>query len=102
MLLAAGENATGSSFNELAPIDDSKTEKWEACRIRHSNYRNKLGLGHERNLTSWKESGYKLDPDFWAPWKGFRERIRDVLEVSHLRSIVRGFDDRYYRYAELF
>ncbi len=70
---------------------------WIKAKIGHHDYRNDLLLGPRRELTSWQEGGSFTPEDFWMrSRKGLVERVLDTIEISHLRNIKRGFDDRYY------
>lgn len=101
LLTAAEETARADLFIEEAFLVEElgvKTLYKDDLRWRSTQkeYREDLGLGQERKLTSWNEGGYKLYPDFWTPLDNMTQRHREVAEISHLRGITRGFDDRYY------
>ena len=93
--------ATDEMASSVARFEDFATKKkinnWVSCKAGNDNYRDCLGLGDERKLTSRNEADCKLLPDFWTPMPGMTQRVLDVLEIAHLRSVARGMDDRYYR-----
>ncbi|CCU82880.1 DNA repair protein rad8/SNF2 family helicase/hypothetical protein [Blumeria hordei DH14] len=97
MLLAvADETAVPVERLEEVEEEKDKFKAWVRSAEEHTRYRTDLGLGSNRPLTSWLESGWKLLPDFHASTKIFTERVLDCLEIAHLRNVRRGFDDRYY------
>ena len=71
---------------------------WDNCHAKHEDYRQEQGLGSGRPITDWRSTGVFKHPDHWRRgMKGFVERVHDVTDVSHLRGVLRGYDDRYYR-----
>ncbi|CAG8949840.1 hypothetical protein HYFRA_00004167 [Hymenoscyphus fraxineus] len=89
-------------------VDDlEKTRKpprWDACQVNYKSYRHNLGLGEGRPVTSWGSDGYFQLPDFYQRKHNFgmTERVLDTLDISHLRGLLRGYDDRYFfRVTEL-
>ncbi len=71
---------------------------WDKCRADHAKYRRELELGYKRFLTGWGENGSSNPPGSWAsPTSGMTNRVNDYLEIQHLRSMNRGYDDRYMR-----
>lgn len=97
-LLLTAADMVACPFNRIEDLDsDTKDVKWESCKAQMDKYRNDLGLGNSRKLTSWNQAGYKLLPDFWTAMAGMTPRVLDVLEIAHLRCVRRGLDDRYYR-----
>ncbi len=95
--------ATDEMASSVARFEEFATRKkiksWVSCKAGNGKYREALGLGDKRKLTSWNEADYKLLPDFGTPMPRMTQRVLDVLKIAHLRSISRGFDDRYYRYC---
>lgn len=95
--------ATDEMASSVARFEDFATTKkinsWVSCKAGNNKYRDCLGLGDERKLTSWNEADYKLLPDFWTPMPGMTQRVLDVIEIAQLRSVSRGIDERYYRYC---
>jgi hypothetical protein len=89
--------ALNTQSNHLS-IRKRQTTPWERCRIGYHNYRDDNFLGHRRELTDWVNGGSHVLEDFWKrQQKGLSERVLDTLDIAHLRNLVRGFDDRYYR-----
>lgn len=72
---------------------------WNRCKMGHQLYRSALKLGVEHPITKWGPSGSKQLFDYYRTFKGFTERVLDTLDISHLRCIKRGFDDRYWKYV---
>lgn len=71
---------------------------WNTCHARHEEYRHGQGLGIGKPMTHWRSTGNFVHTDFWIRnMCGFVERVHDATDVSHLRGILRGYDDRYYR-----
>ena len=79
---------------------DKKSTPWEACKIGYCNYRHELALGQERKHVKWVNEACFVLPDwFHRNMIGYTESILDTFNVAHLRSLIRGFDDRYYMYV---
>lgn len=99
MLVAAEDDSqpTLSRRTEVLAMADTKATPWVMCKPNHAMYRSINGFGDERNLTYWLDNGFRKSPDHWAYLKGMTDRVADALEISHLRCLVRGFDDRFYR-----
>ncbi|KXN85521.1 hypothetical protein AN958_11224 [Leucoagaricus sp. SymC.cos] len=74
---------------------------WSRCEARHQHARLDEGLGQKRPLTSWDEGGFCKLPDFaWNDWGvGQTERVLDLMEISLLRSSMRGIDPNYKTYS---
>ncbi|KAB8294860.1 hypothetical protein EYC80_006821 [Monilinia laxa] len=69
---------------------------WSTCQSRHEDYRHGQRLGTGKPITDWRSTGVFRHPDHWIrDMKGFVERVHDYTDVSHLRGVVRGYDDRY-------
>ncbi|QSZ36523.1 hypothetical protein DSL72_006403 [Monilinia vaccinii-corymbosi] len=69
---------------------------WSTCQSRHEDYRHAQRLGTGKPITDWRSTGVFRHPDHWVRgMKGFVERVHDYTDVSHLRGVVRGYDDRY-------
>ncbi|KAA8569171.1 hypothetical protein EYC84_000840 [Monilinia fructicola] len=69
---------------------------WSTCQSRHEDYRHGQRLGTGKPITDWRSTGVFRHPDHWVrDMKGFVERVHDYTDVSHLRGVVRGYDDRY-------
>ncbi|ESZ96005.1 hypothetical protein SBOR_3625 [Sclerotinia borealis F-4128] len=69
---------------------------WDTCHARHEDYRHGQGLGTGKPMTDWRSTGIFRHPDHWIrDMKGFVERVHDATDVSHLRGVSRGYDDRY-------
>ncbi|KAF9454298.1 hypothetical protein P691DRAFT_845153 [Macrolepiota fuliginosa MF-IS2] len=75
---------------------DRKTGRtdWGRCESRHQRARLEEALGNKRPLTSWDEGGFCKLPDFaWNDWGvGQVERVWDLMDISLLRSALRGID----------
>ncbi|RAL58577.1 hypothetical protein DID88_003353 [Monilinia fructigena] len=57
----------------------------------------------EKPITDWRSTGVFRHPDHWVRgMKGFVERVHDYTDVSHLRGVVRGYDDRYIRQVQFY
>lgn len=77
-----------------------KSTTWERCKSGHHNYRHDLALGSQRPLTNWVNDGSSTLMDYFRKGaKGYTKRELDSLDVSHLRNLARGIDDRYYKYV---
>ncbi|KAF5361779.1 hypothetical protein D9756_002318 [Leucocoprinus leucothites] len=78
---------------------DRKTGRtdWGRCESRHQRARLEEALGNKRPLTSWDEGGFCKLPDFaWNDWGvGQVERVWDLMDISLLRSAVKGVDPSY-------
>ncbi|KUJ21121.1 uncharacterized protein LY89DRAFT_778739 [Mollisia scopiformis] len=97
LLLSAEETPEAfSQFGDPEIEKRTKRDDWEDCKIKMRRFRDNLALGTGRSLTLWNESGFRAIPDFWTQKNPPLNRILDVLEISHLRGIKRGYDDRYY------
>lgn len=71
---------------------------WATCHARHEDYRHNQCLGNGKPITDWLSTGIFRHPDYWIRnMKGFVERVHDSTDVSHLRGVIRGYDDRYLR-----
>ncbi|KAI9649464.1 hypothetical protein NHQ30_002040 [Ciborinia camelliae] len=69
---------------------------WDTCHARHEDYRHGQGLGTGKPITDWRSTGVFRHLDFWIKgMKGFVERVHDATDISHLRGVSRGYDDRY-------
>jgi hypothetical protein len=79
-----------------------KSTTWERCKSGHHNYRYALSLGSQRPLANWVNEGLYIPLDYFhKSTKGCTERVLDSMDVSHLRNLTRGFDDRYNKYVHL-
>ncbi|KAM3149664.1 hypothetical protein ABEW05_010051 [Botrytis cinerea] len=77
-------------------VESRAVAKWDTCCARHFDYRHAQGFGTSKPITDWRSAGNYCHPDNWPRnLKGFVERVHDVTDVSHLRGICRGYDDRY-------
>ncbi|KAF7770424.1 hypothetical protein Agabi119p4_6398 [Agaricus bisporus var. burnettii] len=78
---------------------DRKTGRtdWGRCESRHQRARLEEALGNKRPLTSWDEGGFCKLPDFaWNDWGvGQVERVWDLMDISLLRSSLKGIDPNY-------
>lgn len=96
---------------------DRKTGRtdWGRCESRHQRARLEEALGNKRPLTSWDEGtlslvhvvvltplplipgGFCKLPDFaWNDWGvGQVERVWDLMDISLLRSAIKGTDPNY-------
>lgn len=92
---------------------------WGRCESRHQRARVEEGLGSKRPLTSWDEGlpqnlfvhtgvnelcvlgGSCKVPDFsWGDWAtGQVERVWDLMDISLLRSAIKGVDPSYKRFV---
>lgn len=97
-----GDAATPDSFGSsaLAKKKPRAEVDWDTCMARYQQYRSEFGLGSQRPLTHWVGGGSCTGPDHWdLEWvRSQVERIWDTLEICHLRSAQRGFDDCYKTY----
>ncbi|RDW92414.1 hypothetical protein BP5796_01808 [Coleophoma crateriformis] len=69
---------------------------WSTCFVRHQQLRHDLELGEGRPFTSWQNGGATIFPDNsdnYVPTLG--ERVFDFLDLSYLRAVRRGYDQRY-------
>lgn len=75
-----------------------KPPRWDACQVNYASYRQNLGFGDNRPLTSWGTDGFFVLPDFFQQKHSFglTERVLDTIDISHIRAVNRGYDDRYY------
>jgi len=73
-----------------------KPTAWKACQIGHEKYRDDLGVGRKRPLTDWMRGGGFNLPDNFDPQPALVERTLDTLDIAHMRSAQRGYDDREY------
>lgn len=86
----------------LDPLRSDKRDKsrkptaWKSCQIGHEKYRNDIGVGSKRPLTEWISGGSMNLPDYFDPNPGLVERTLDTLDIAHMRSAQRGYDDREY------
>lgn len=84
------------AMNEVITAEAKSASNWDLCRIRNRGYRQQNGLGFGQPLT---RSG--RGQDHWqvglVPQLG--ARIGDVLDIAHLRSAVRGFDNTHKAYV---
>ena len=98
MLLRADDPRLRSEASEINAVARQKAE-WVKCKAGHEDYRRQLKLGKEREMTRWRADGTFRNPDYFIPFAGQKERVSDTIEIAHLRNLVRGFDDRFYRYC---
>lgn len=91
----ARQKLVRESYNAL----DRKTGRtdWGRCESRHQRARLEEALGAKRPLTSWDEGGFCKLPDYaWNDWGvGQVERVWDLMDISLLRSAVKGVDPSY-------
>ncbi|KAF8637647.1 hypothetical protein AX17_002715 [Amanita inopinata Kibby_2008] len=91
----ARQKLVRESYNAL----DRRTGRtdWGRCESRHQRARLEEALGSKRPLTSWEEGGSCKLPDFaWGDWGiGQVERVWDLMDISLLRSAVKGIDPSY-------
>ncbi|TFK64107.1 hypothetical protein BDN72DRAFT_963450 [Pluteus cervinus] len=91
----ARQKLVQESYNAL----DRRTGRtdWGRCESRHQRARLEENLGSKRPLTSWDEGGFCKLPDFaWGDWGiGQVERVWDLMDISLLRSAVKGVDPSY-------
>ncbi|TGO73448.1 hypothetical protein BELL_0360g00050 [Botrytis elliptica] len=77
-------------------VESRSVAKWDTCYTRHYDYRVVQGFGPGKPITDWRSTGNFYHPDHWPRnLKGFVERVHDVTDISHLRGVCRGYDDRY-------
>ncbi|KAF7898308.1 hypothetical protein EAF00_004754 [Botryotinia globosa] len=77
-------------------VESRSVAKWDTCYTRHYDYRSGQGFGAGKPITDWRSTGKFDHPDHWPRnLKGFVERVHDVTDISHLRGMCRGYDDRY-------
>ncbi|KAF7954301.1 hypothetical protein EAE96_005430 [Botrytis aclada] len=77
-------------------VESRSVAKWDTCSTRHYDYRFAQGFGTGKPITDWRSTGKYDHPDHWPRnLKGFVERVHDVTDISHLRGVCRGYDDRY-------
>ncbi|KAF9466118.1 hypothetical protein BDZ94DRAFT_1188147 [Collybia nuda] len=91
----ARQKLVQESFNAL----DRRTGRtdWGRCESRHQRARLEENLGAKRPLTGWEEGGFCKLPDFaWGDWGvGQVERVWDLMDISLLRSALKGVDPSY-------
>ncbi|GLB41686.1 putative C-5 cytosine-specific DNA methylase [Lyophyllum shimeji] len=91
----ARQKLVRESYNAL----DRRTGRtdWGRCESRHQRARLEESLGSKRPLTGWEEGGFCKLPDFaWNDWGvGQVERVWDLMDISLLRSAVKGIDPCY-------
>ena len=70
---------------------------WARCEQRHTRSRAEETLGNKRPLTKWEESGGFTFLDYiWEDWCGDAVlRVKDLMDVSHLRAAKLGVDSSY-------
>lgn len=85
---------TAAAFDPVRAMADWD---WVRNMVGHRNYRNSLGLGHKHFITQWEDGGFAKGPDFydrqWFVTQG--ERVYDMIDISWLRGIVRGYDQNH-------
>jgi len=74
---------------------DRKPVAWDKCSMLHQKYRNELGIGSKNPLTHIKPDGSAEMPDYYIRPSNATERVKDSLDIAHMRNLQRGFDDRY-------
>lgn len=98
MILRDGDPLLRENANETTAAVRERV-KWDKCQAGHEDYRQQLGLGNQRPVTYWSPDGSNINPDYFVPFLGQKERVSDTVDIAHLRNILRGFDDRYYRHV---
>jgi site-specific DNA-cytosine methylase len=84
---------------ELSERDNTRSRviDWACCHGRHQDYRMALSLGSKRPITKWLEGGFCEPLDFM--WIDFirtqPERVQDMIDISFLRNLDRGFDHHF-------
>jgi hypothetical protein len=70
---------------------------WTRCHTRHEAVRTNHGLGQMRPMTQWQDGGSCKPMDYmWCDWTQVQvERVLDTIDMSFLRNLNRGFDQRY-------
>lgn len=85
-------------FGQVDDFDQKKTViGWDRCARGHEQYREAHKLGQDHPVTNWAAGGFKKLPDHYKLVRGATERVCDTIDISHLRCIRRGFDDRYWK-----
>ncbi|KAE9378131.1 hypothetical protein N431DRAFT_328897 [Stipitochalara longipes BDJ] len=74
---------------------DRKPVSWDKCSMNHEEYRRHLGLGAKHPLTNMKPDGSTEMPDHHVAPSNATERVKDSLDIAHMRNAQRGLDDRY-------
>ena len=74
---------------------DRKPVAWDKCSMQHQEYRRKLAIGSKNPLTNIKPDGSATMPDYFVHPSNATERVKDSLDIAHMRNLQRGFDDRF-------
>lgn len=89
---------------EREQVKDGKAANesdWTKCELRHTQHRYELGLGNQRPVTHWSESGSLIVPENGDPiWYNSQvERVWDLLDIAVLRKALpsNGFYDARYK-----
>ncbi|KAG8830660.1 hypothetical protein FRC17_004520 [Serendipita sp. 399] len=74
-----------------------KEVDWARCEQRHARARAEEALGNKRPLTKWEEGGtYCFLDHIWEDWCSEAvHRVKDLMDISHLRAARRGIDTSY-------
>lgn len=94
------ERSDSKSLRAQADLqsDPRSVVSWDTCHARHEDYRHGQSLGNGKPITDWRSTGIYRHPDYFIRnMKGFVERVHDTTDISHLRGVSRGYDDRYIR-----
>lgn len=117
LVLRMKRPATGNTEDFLLEEEDSRLERinndlakaasgkpaahretaWVLSAGRYDDYRHTQMLGDQRPFTQWVSGGLSKAPDHWRAeqMSQMGERIQETLEISMLRSILRGVDPSY-------
>ncbi|KAG9239648.1 hypothetical protein BJ875DRAFT_514839 [Amylocarpus encephaloides] len=98
-ILTSDDPRLDGSITSWEQYDKKKRPEvqWEKCRVGYDAYRHDLALGMAHPITKWEVDCSFITPDFYQRNKtGWSNRVLDTIEVTHLRNLRRGFDDRFY------
>ncbi|KAG8782771.1 hypothetical protein FRC16_002540, partial [Serendipita sp. 398] len=74
-----------------------KEPDWSRCEQRHARARAEEMLGNKRPLTKWEEGGtFNFLDHIWEDWcSDAVPRVKDLMDISHLRAAKVGVDTSY-------
>ncbi|CAG7850002.1 SubName: Full=Uncharacterized protein {ECO:0000313/EMBL:CCA72586.1} [Serendipita indica DSM 11827] len=74
-----------------------KEVDWARCEQRHTRARAEEALGNKRPLTRWEEGGgFNFLDYIWEDWCADAvPRVKDLMDISHLRAAKLGVDTSY-------
>ncbi|KIM21844.1 hypothetical protein M408DRAFT_29225 [Serendipita vermifera MAFF 305830] len=74
-----------------------KEVDWARCEQRHTRCRAEEAIGNKRPLTKWDEGGgFTFLDHIWEDWCADSvPRVKDLMDISHLRAAKVGVDSSY-------